>query len=112
MSRSFGNHLSFSVNHGGELKNKRLNINFVFFVASCSLGAAQASLDLAVDYLKVRKQFGKPLSSFQVTSNSVIVKLKDLYTHGIYIDPSRKKKVAEIRILSFLIINYMTKLYA
>ncbi|XGW09752.1 hypothetical protein V3C99_011767 [Haemonchus contortus] len=34
-------------------------------IASCSLGAAQQSLDLAIDHLKVRKQFGKRLSDFQ-----------------------------------------------
>ncbi|CAJ0573184.1 unnamed protein product, partial [Mesorhabditis spiculigera] len=34
-------------------------------VASCSLGAAQMSMDLAIDHLKVRKQFGKALSEFQ-----------------------------------------------
>lgn len=34
-------------------------------IASTSLGAAQASLNLAIDHAKVRTQFGKPLSSFQ-----------------------------------------------
>lgn len=34
-------------------------------IASCSLGAAQASLELALNHLKVRKQFGKPLAEFQ-----------------------------------------------
>ncbi|XP_037083685.1 isobutyryl-CoA dehydrogenase, mitochondrial-like isoform X2 [Pollicipes pollicipes] len=34
-------------------------------IASCSLGAAQASLDLARDHVLVRKQFGKPLADFQ-----------------------------------------------
>ncbi|CAG0884478.1 unnamed protein product [Darwinula stevensoni] len=33
--------------------------------ASCSLGAAQASLELATEYVKVRKQFGKALAEFQ-----------------------------------------------
>ncbi|XP_061237661.1 isobutyryl-CoA dehydrogenase, mitochondrial [Bos javanicus] len=34
-------------------------------VASCSLGAAHASIVLARDYLKVRKQFGEPLANSQ-----------------------------------------------
>ncbi|XP_025098643.1 isobutyryl-CoA dehydrogenase, mitochondrial-like isoform X2 [Pomacea canaliculata] len=34
-------------------------------IASCSLGAAQASLEQACDHLKVRKQFGSALASFQ-----------------------------------------------
>ncbi|XP_054721519.1 isobutyryl-CoA dehydrogenase, mitochondrial-like [Uloborus diversus] len=43
--------------HG--LNGGRINI------ASCSLGAAQASFEIATEYIKVRKQFGKPLSDFQ-----------------------------------------------
>ncbi len=35
------------------------------FPASCSLGAAQASIDLAIDHLLTRQQFGKPLAQFQ-----------------------------------------------
>ncbi|XP_022079223.1 isobutyryl-CoA dehydrogenase, mitochondrial-like [Acanthaster planci] len=34
-------------------------------IASCSLGAAQASIEAARDHLKVRKQFGKTLDQFQ-----------------------------------------------
>merc|ERR1711962_1842942 len=34
-------------------------------IASTSLGAAQASLSLAIDHAKVRTQFGKPLADFQ-----------------------------------------------
>eukprot|EP00659_Diplonema_papillatum_P005786 gene5786-8849_t len=36
-------------------------------MATCSLGAAQRSLDLAVAYTKERQQFGKSISSFQNT---------------------------------------------
>ena len=34
-------------------------------IASCSLGAAQASLNTAIEYMQTRKQFGKNLSEFQ-----------------------------------------------
>jgi len=34
-------------------------------IASCSLGGAQAALDLAVEHLGNRKQFGRPLKDFQ-----------------------------------------------
>lgn len=47
--------------------------NGVFFpippAASCSLGAAHASVLLARDHLNVRKQFGELLASNQVTSS-------------------------------------------
>ena len=36
-----------------------------FLSASCSLGAAHASLQKTGEYLKVRKQFGKSLDQFQ-----------------------------------------------
>lgn len=34
-------------------------------IASCSLGGAQGALSAALDHVKMRKQFGKPLSSLQ-----------------------------------------------
>lgn len=37
-----------------------------YFSASCSLGAAQASVENATEHVKIRKQFSKPLASFQV----------------------------------------------
>lgn len=43
------------------LDGGRLNIG------ACSLGAAQASFEIALNYVKERKQFGKPISDFQVT---------------------------------------------
>lgn len=41
------------------LDGGRLNI------ASCSLGGAAKCLDIATDYVKQRKQFGKPLATNQ-----------------------------------------------
>ena len=35
-------------------------------ISTCSVGAAQASLNHLRDYTRVRKQFGKEISSFQV----------------------------------------------
>lgn len=47
-------------------------------VASCSLGAAQASLELAVEYTQDRKQFKQPLISFQNTQFMLSNMLSDL----------------------------------
>jgi alkylation response protein AidB-like acyl-CoA dehydrogenase len=41
------------------LDGGRLNI------AACSIGGAQACIDLAMDYMKTRKAFGKPIADFQ-----------------------------------------------
>eukprot|EP00455_Lapot_gusevi_P034293 TRINITY_DN3775_c0_g1_i4.p1 TRINITY_DN3775_c0_g1~~TRINITY_DN3775_c0_g1_i4.p1 ORF type:complete len:410 (+),score=117.49 TRINITY_DN3775_c0_g1_i4:74-1303(+) len=45
-------------------------------IATCSVGGAQACLDLARDYTSVRKQFGQPLTGFQ----NVQFKLADMAT--------------------------------
>jgi alkylation response protein AidB-like acyl-CoA dehydrogenase len=43
------------------LDGGRLNI------AACSLGGAQAALDIALNYVRERRAFGKPVSDFQAT---------------------------------------------
>lgn len=48
-------------------------------IAACSLGAAQASIDAALDYIKNRKQFGKAIAEFQ----SMQFKLADMATNMI-----------------------------
>ncbi|MGI2260065.1 acyl-CoA dehydrogenase family protein [Shewanella sp. GXUN23E] len=45
-------------------------------IATCSVGTAQAALDRATEYLKERKQFGKPLAAFQALQ----FKLADMAT--------------------------------
>ncbi|MDB5420547.1 MAG: acyl-CoA dehydrogenase [Brevundimonas sp.] len=52
------------------LDGGRLNI------AACSLGGARLALETAQDYLKTRKQFGKPLAEFQALQ----FKLADMAT--------------------------------
>jgi alkylation response protein AidB-like acyl-CoA dehydrogenase len=36
-------------------------------IAACSIGAAQACFEIAVQYVKERKQFGKPIGDYQAT---------------------------------------------
>ena len=45
-------------------------------IASCSIGAAQACIDLSQAYMQERKQFGKPLAAFQALQ----FKLADMVT--------------------------------
>ncbi|KAF9977426.1 Isobutyryl-CoA dehydrogenase, mitochondrial [Actinomortierella ambigua] len=59
----------FSIAMSG-LNGSRLNIG------SCSLGAAQASLETTLEHVKVRKQFGHSISAFQNTQ----FKLADMAT--------------------------------
>jgi alkylation response protein AidB-like acyl-CoA dehydrogenase len=46
-------------------------------IAACSLGGAAAALDAAVDYMKTRQQFKKPLTEFQALQ----FKVADMATH-------------------------------
>ncbi|WIF69843.1 isobutyryl-CoA dehydrogenase [Metapseudomonas otitidis] len=54
------------------LDGGRLNI------ASCSLGAAQAALEQSLRYVEERRQFGKPLTSFQALQFKLADMLTDL----------------------------------
>jgi len=41
-------------------------------IAVGAVGAAQAALDLSIDYVKTRKQFGKPIASFQLVQKHIV----------------------------------------
>ncbi|MCA0873569.1 acyl-CoA/acyl-ACP dehydrogenase [Seohaeicola saemankumensis] len=41
-------------------------------IAMGAVGAAQSALDLSVDYAKTRKQFGKPIGSFQLVQKHIV----------------------------------------
>ena len=47
-------------------------------IATCSIGAAQATLTLAQSYMQERKQFGKPLAAFQALQFKLADMLTDL----------------------------------
>ena len=78
-------------------------------IAAQALGIAQASLEASINYSKERKQFNKPISSFQ----SIQFKLTDM---SIAIDSARllTKKAAWMKDkgLSFGVYAAMAKLYA
>ncbi|CAD5213376.1 unnamed protein product [Bursaphelenchus xylophilus] len=59
-NRIGGENQGFNIAMAG-LNGGRVNI------ASCSLGAAQASFDAAIDHVQIRKQFNQPIGDFQWT---------------------------------------------
>ncbi|KAM9220703.1 isobutyryl-CoA dehydrogenase, mitochondrial isoform 2-T2 [Dugong dugon] len=68
-------------------------------VASCSLGAAHASVVLTRDHLNVRRQFGKPLASNQICNQALQMHggygyLKD-YAVQQYVRDSRVHQILE-----------------
>ena len=49
-------------------------------IGACSLGAAQASYELAVAYIKERKQFNKRISDYQATQFKVVKMASNINT--------------------------------
>lgn len=58
---------------GSALKNVSIGLNYGRLnIAMGAVGAAQAALDLSVEYAKTRKQFGKPIGQFQLVQKHIV----------------------------------------
>jgi alkylation response protein AidB-like acyl-CoA dehydrogenase len=63
---------------GGEKLCQRLLDVGAVAIAADSLGGMERALDMAVDYSKVREQFGKPIGSFQALKHAAAEIVADL----------------------------------
>ncbi len=63
---------------GGEALYRRMLDTGAVALAADSLGGMQRALDMAVDYSKVREQFGKPIGSFQALKHAAAEIVADL----------------------------------
>jgi acyl-CoA dehydrogenase len=58
---------------GGAFRNVLKGLNAARVnIAMGAVGAAQAALDLSVEYARTRKQFGKPIGSFQLIQKHIV----------------------------------------
>jgi alkylation response protein AidB-like acyl-CoA dehydrogenase len=58
---------------GSALKSMAIGLNYGRMnIAMGAVGAAQAALDLSVEYAKTRKQFGKPIGQFQLVQKHIV----------------------------------------
>ncbi|MFC4346219.1 acyl-CoA dehydrogenase family protein, partial [Cupriavidus numazuensis] len=58
---------------GGALKAMSVGLNYGRMnIAMGAVGAAQAALDLSVEYAKTRKQFGKTIGEFQLVQKHIV----------------------------------------
>jgi alkylation response protein AidB-like acyl-CoA dehydrogenase len=62
---------------GAGLYSRLLNVGAVA-IAADSLGGAERALDLAVEYSKVREQFGKPIGAYQAIQHAAAEIVADL----------------------------------
>ncbi|WP_322047753.1 acyl-CoA dehydrogenase family protein [Paraburkholderia sp. J67] len=58
---------------GSALKSMAIGLNYGRMnIAMGAVGAAQAALDLSIEYARTRKQFGKPIGQFQLVQKHIV----------------------------------------
>jgi alkylation response protein AidB-like acyl-CoA dehydrogenase len=82
--------------------------------AAEQLGGAQRALDMAVEYLKVRHQFGRPIGSFQALKHrcaDLLLEVESLRSAVIYAAAAVAEDSAEIPVVAALVKAYASDVY-
>jgi alkylation response protein AidB-like acyl-CoA dehydrogenase len=82
--------------------------------AAEQLGGAQRALDMAVEYAKVRHQFGRPIGSFQAIKHrcaDLLLEVESLRSAVVYAAAAVAEDSAEIPVVAALVKAYASDVY-
>jgi alkylation response protein AidB-like acyl-CoA dehydrogenase len=83
-------------------------------LAAEQLGGAQRALDMAVDYAKVRHQFGRPIGSFQAIKHrcaDLLLEVESLRSAVSYAAAAVAEQSGEIPVLASMLQAYASEVY-
>jgi alkylation response protein AidB-like acyl-CoA dehydrogenase len=102
-----------SVGDGAAVLSRTLDIGAIAQAAE-QLGGAQRALDMAVEYLKVRHQFGRPIGSFQALKHrcaDLLLEVESLRSAVQYAAAAVAENSAEIPMMASLVKAYASDVY-
>jgi alkylation response protein AidB-like acyl-CoA dehydrogenase len=98
---------------GQPLLGRTLDIAAIAQAAE-QLGGAQRALDMAVEYAKVRHQFGRPIGSFQAIKHrcaDLLLEVESLRSAVVYAAAAVAEESAEIPVVAALVKAYASDVY-
>jgi alkylation response protein AidB-like acyl-CoA dehydrogenase len=98
---------------GGSVLSRTLDIAAIAQAAE-QLGGAQRALDMAVEYAKVRHQFGRPIGSFQAIKHrcaDLLLEVESLRSAVVYAAAAVAEDSGEIPAVAALVKAYASDVY-
>jgi alkylation response protein AidB-like acyl-CoA dehydrogenase len=102
-----------AVGDGAAVLGRTLDVAAIAQAAE-QLGGAQRALDMAVDYLKVRHQFGRPIGSFQALKHrcaDLLLEVESLRSAVQYAAAAVAENSDEIPVVASLVKAYASDVY-
>ena len=98
---------------GAAILSRTLDVAAIAQAAE-QLGGAQRALDMAVDYLKVRHQFGRPIGSFQALKHrcaDLLLEVESLRSAVAYAAAAVAENSDEVPVVASLVKAYASDVY-
>jgi alkylation response protein AidB-like acyl-CoA dehydrogenase len=98
----------------GAVLDRTLDVAAVALAAE-QLGGAQRALDMAVEYAKIRQQFGRPIGSFQAIKHrcaDLLLEVESLRSAVGYAAAAVAAGSAEVPVLAALVKAYASEVYS